>query len=89
MTKPRVVVPQAMRYLRLRPDRKYTRLGSLAQEIGWKHSRATSIAEKNRLKSSAKHHQRDLKAKALLTQAKSNVADKIASINADLAKLGY
>jgi len=33
----RVVVPQALRVLRLKPGRKFTHLGELSNSVGWKH----------------------------------------------------
>merc|ERR1712137_1308055 len=33
----RVVCPQALRVLRLRPGRRFTRLGRLSHEVGWKY----------------------------------------------------
>jgi hypothetical protein len=35
--KKRVVVPQALRVLRLKPGRKYCTVGRLGQEFGWKY----------------------------------------------------
>ena len=35
--KQRVVVPQALRVLRLKPGRKYCTVGRLAHEVGWKY----------------------------------------------------
>jgi len=35
--KQRVVVPQALRILRLKPGRKYCTVGRLAHEVGWKY----------------------------------------------------
>jgi len=35
--KKRVVVPQALRVLRLKPGRKYCSVGRLGQEFGWKY----------------------------------------------------
>lgn len=36
-TKKRVVVPQALRVLRLKPGRKYCSVGRLGHEFGWKY----------------------------------------------------
>merc|ERR1712127_915730 len=36
--KKRVVVPQALKVLRLRPERRFCRLGDLSHEYGWKHN---------------------------------------------------
>lgn len=33
----RVVVPQALRVLRLKPGRKYCTVGRLSHEVGWKY----------------------------------------------------
>jgi large subunit ribosomal protein L13Ae len=35
--KKRMVVPQALRVLRLKPGRKYCLVGRLSHEVGWKH----------------------------------------------------
>jgi large subunit ribosomal protein L13Ae len=35
--KQRMVVPQALRVLRLKPGRKYCTVGRLAHEVGWKY----------------------------------------------------
>ena len=35
--KKRMVVPQALRVLRLKPGRKYCRVGRLSHEVGWKY----------------------------------------------------
>lgn len=35
--KKRVVVPQALRVLRLKPGRKYCTVGRLSHEVGWKY----------------------------------------------------
>ncbi len=52
--KKRVVVPQALRVLRLRPDRKFCTVGRLSHEVGWKHRETVSTLEDRRkAKSSA------------------------------------
>ena len=40
--KKRVVVPQALRVLRLRPGRKYCTVGRLSHEFGWKYQDVVS-----------------------------------------------
>lgn len=35
--KQRMVVPQALRVLRLKPGRKYCTVGRLSHEVGWKY----------------------------------------------------
>ena len=49
----RLVVPSALRVLRLKPRRKYCRLGRLSQEVGWKYQNVVATLEKrSKLKSS-------------------------------------
>merc|ERR1712048_1351912 len=36
--KKRMVVPAALKVLRLKPERKFCRLGDLSKEVGWKHN---------------------------------------------------
>jgi len=50
----RLVVPSALRVLRLKPRRKYCQLGRLSHEVGWKYQTVIATLEKRRkLKSSA------------------------------------
>lgn len=50
----RLVVPSALRVLRLKPRRKYCQLGRLSHEVGWKYQMVVATLEKRRkLKSSA------------------------------------
>ena len=44
----RLVVPSALRVLRLSPWRKYTVLGELCEQIGWKHSALIKRLEEKR-----------------------------------------
>jgi large subunit ribosomal protein L13Ae len=37
-TKKKMVVPQALRILRLQPGRKYCTVGRLSHEVGWKYA---------------------------------------------------
>lgn len=50
--KKRVVVPQALRVLRLRPGRKYCTVGRLSHEVGWKYqdvvARCVSVRDRKR-----------------------------------------
>jgi len=44
----RVVIPSALRITHLRPGRKYTRLGDLCVQIGWKYSEVVKKLEAKR-----------------------------------------
>merc|ERR1711896_30425 len=48
-TKKRVVVPAALKALRLKTHRKYTRLGDLSKEYGWKSSKVLASLEEKRI----------------------------------------
>lgn len=41
-TQKRMVVPQALRVLRLQPGRKYCTVGRLSHEVGWKYQDVVS-----------------------------------------------
>merc|ERR1719460_2317395 len=65
--KKRVVVPAALKALRLKTHRKFTRLGDLSKEFGWKSSAVLSrLEEKRKVKSQEFYKKRlaDLKAKS-------------------------
>eukprot|EP01123_Difflugia_compressa_P010072 TRINITY_DN3571_c0_g1_i1.p1 TRINITY_DN3571_c0_g1~~TRINITY_DN3571_c0_g1_i1.p1 ORF type:complete len:204 (+),score=33.96 TRINITY_DN3571_c0_g1_i1:109-720(+) len=50
----RVVVPDALRVLKLKPMRKYTLLGRLSSEVGWKHGEVVKrLEERRKLKGKA------------------------------------
>ncbi|KAL7669949.1 hypothetical protein ACOME3_004895 [Neoechinorhynchus agilis] len=44
----RLVVPSALRPVRLRPGRKYCQLGRLAHEVGWKYQDVVAALERKR-----------------------------------------
>ncbi|KAK7811047.1 hypothetical protein U0070_010206 [Myodes glareolus] len=79
--KKRMVVPAALKVVRLKTTRKFAYLGRLAHEVGWKYQAVTATLEekrKEREKEKAKIHYR--KKKQLLRlrkQAEKNVEKKI------------
>lgn len=85
--KKRVVVPQALRVLRLKPGRKYTTIAKLSSEVGWKYEDVVAKLEEKRKVRSAEYYS---KKKAF---AKKQAAAKDAVSNSDaskqLATLGY
>merc|ERR1712232_519710 len=44
----RVVIPAALRVLRLKPHRRYCRLGNLSTEVGWKYEAVVEKLEAKR-----------------------------------------
>jgi large subunit ribosomal protein L13Ae len=83
----RVVVPDALKVLRMRADRNFTVLADLSQEVGWAHKDLVSRLEA----------QRKIKEKAYYAQKKADIATKakaVASVDLSavapiLAPLGY
>ncbi|XP_063116659.1 large ribosomal subunit protein uL13-like [Cavia porcellus] len=48
--KKRMVVPAALKVVRLKPTRKFAYLGRLAHEVGWKYQAVTATLEKKKKK---------------------------------------
>merc|ERR1719409_992005 len=87
--KKRVVIPKALKSLRLAKGRKYTRLGQLCSEMGWRHADLIERLEgKRKTKSAAFYEAKKAKAKSVAASATAGAAD-LAPINAKLASLGY
>ncbi|KAL3710356.1 60S ribosomal protein L16A, partial [Talaromyces marneffei ATCC 18224] len=86
--KKRVVVPQALRVLRLKPGRKYCTVGRLSHEVGWKYQDVVSRLEERRKVKSSAYYERKKAIRRQLAQAQktAKVDDKVKS---QLAELGY
>jgi len=82
----RVVVPAALRILRLKPMRRYTHLGKLASEVGWRFGDVVQkLEDKRRVKAAAWHERQKqldkFRAKAVET-TKSKVAKETSALQA-------
>lgn len=85
----RVVVPAALRSIRIKPGRNYTIMGVLANSIGWKHKDLLGRLESKR-KAEAKEFYEQKKAKgALRNKAEEAAAGELTKVNAVLAEAGY
>ncbi|KAJ5408540.1 hypothetical protein N7509_002423 [Penicillium cosmopolitanum] len=86
--KKRVVVPQALRILRLRPGRKFCTVGRLSHEVGWKYQDVVSRLEERRKVKSKAYYERKKAARRGLAKAEqsANVNSKTKS---QLAEYGY
>ncbi|EMR10485.1 60S ribosomal protein L16 [Pneumocystis murina B123] len=72
--KKRMVVPEALRVLRLKPGRKFCTVGRLSKEIGWKYENIISkLEEKRKIRSHAYYTTKVAKEKKFL-EAKKNVS---------------
>ena len=83
----RVVVPQALRVLRLKPGRKYTTVGRLSHEVGWKYQDVVSRLEERRKVKSAAYYAK----KKALTQKIAAATQSVESSEASkaLKSFGY
>lgn len=85
--KKRLVVPDAIKVLRMRADRRFTLLGALSKEVGWGYTELVSKLEA----------QRKVKEQAFYAEKKAAIAQKskaaasadLSSVTPVLAKLGY
>lgn len=84
--KKRVVVPQALRVLRLKPGRKYTTVGRLSHEVGWKYQDVVSRLEERRKVKSAAFY---AKKKAEASKVAAATKEVAGEVGEKLAALGY
>ncbi|KAG7269821.1 hypothetical protein CRUP_027164 [Coryphaenoides rupestris] len=84
----RMVVPAALKIVRLKPTRKFALLGRLAHEVGWKYQAITATLEQKR-KEKAKLRYTTKKTHIKLTlQAAKNVESKISKYTDVLRQFG-
>jgi large subunit ribosomal protein L13Ae len=85
----RVVVPAALRIMRIKPGRDYCSISDLANSVGWKHKELLGRLEAKR-KADSKEFFEAKKAKlALRKQAEEACAGELAKVNEVLAACGY
>lgn len=85
--KKRVVVPQALRVLRLKPGRKYTTVGKLSASVGWKYEAVVEKLEEKRKLRSAEYYARKSAAVKKLAAAQASTAEE--DYSKKLAEFGY
>ena len=85
----RQVVPSALRTLRLRPGRKYCRLGDLASQVGWKHNDLIAKLEAKRKERSAAQYKVKKSLVGLRRKAETSVGGKLGDIDSKLVALGF
>ncbi|EFE35515.1 uncharacterized protein ARB_05557 [Trichophyton benhamiae CBS 112371] len=86
--KKRVVVPQALRVLRLKPGRKYCTVGRLSHEVGWKYQDVVARLEERRKVKGAAYYERKKAARRQLLQAQ-RTASVDNKTKEQLAQYGY
>lgn len=75
--KKRMVVPAALKVVRLKPTRKFAYLGRLAHEVGWKYQAVTATLEEKRKEKAKIHYRKKKQLLRLRKQAEKNVEKKI------------
>eukprot|EP00939_MAST-03C_sp_MAST-3C-sp1_P003772 g3772.t1 len=85
----RMVVPECLKVVRIKPGRNFCVLGELATHAGWKHYQLIKDLEATRKEKSKEFYEdkkKDLKAVADVKKAK---ASELADIDSKLAEYGY
>ncbi|KAK5947083.1 60S ribosomal protein L16A [Knufia obscura] len=86
--KQRMVVPQALRVLRLKPGRKFCTVGRLSHEVGWKYQDVVARLEERRKAKGSAYYERKKASRRQLAEAKRTGAKDDKTTKA-LAELGY
>nr|ANM86181.1 60S ribosomal protein L13a-1 [Stygiella incarcerata] len=86
-TQKRVVVPDALRILRLGDTRKFCVLGELSKNFGWKYTDVVSRLEEKRKAKSAEYYRHKKDADKLKRQAEKNVSEEIMAIDEEIATI--
>ena len=89
--KKRMVVPAALKVLRLKPGRKYCTVGRLSHEVGWKYQDIVATLEAKRKVKSEVFHKKQKTLAKLRDNVKKDpkVAKRIASYQKIIESYGY
>ncbi|CAJ0937944.1 unnamed protein product, partial [Mesorhabditis belari] len=84
----KMVLPTAMRFLALKPRRKFCTVGRLAHEVGWQYKGVVEKLEEKRKVKGAAYHEGQKKLRKLKVQALKNAAAKIAPLQKIIEAFG-
>ncbi|NXL74314.1 RL13A protein, partial [Leptocoma aspasia] len=84
----RMVVPAALKIIRLKPTRKFAVLGRLAHEVGWKYRDVTEALEEKRKEKAKLRYSKKRKMMSLRRRAERNAEKKAAPFTAVLRQHG-
>ena len=87
--KTRMVVPAALKIVRLKPPRKFAYLGRLAHEVGWKYQAVTATLEEKRKEKAKIHYRKKKQLMRLWKQAEKNIEKKIGKFTEVLKTHGF
>ena len=85
----KVVVPDALRILRLKPMRKITMLGRLSSEVGWKHGDTVKMLEEKRKIKAAAWYARKKQLGGFRAAALKTAQDMLPEDTNTLSRFGY
>ncbi|CCI10404.1 hypothetical protein ABG067_001204 [Albugo candida] len=85
----RMVIPDALRVIRLKANRRFTILGQLASEVGWKHGDLVARLEAKRKLKSEAYYKKKLAQKKRMADATKKVVTEHAELKPTLEKFGY
>jgi large subunit ribosomal protein L13Ae len=85
----RVVIPAALKVMRLKPGRDFTVMGDLAHSVGWKHRDLLTRLEAKRKADGKEFYEKKNAAKAKKAAAEAACASELAKVNEVLAAAGY
>merc|ERR1712217_854106 len=89
--KKRMVIPFALKVLRLKPGRKYCSLGRLSHDVGWKYQDVVATLEAKRKVKSEAFHKKKVAVEKIKEQVKKDpkVVKRIASYQKIIESYGY
>eukprot|EP00850_Spirogloea_muscicola_P019302 SM000188S03797 [mRNA] locus=s188:27538:28767:+ [translate_table: standard] len=85
----RVVVPDALKVLRLAPGHKFCLLGRLSSEVGWHHGDTIQELEDKRKERSAEYYKQKKEIVQRRVKALQNASSELESLEQVLAPLSY
>ena len=86
--KKKLVVPEALRVLKLRPYRSFSNLGKICSQLGWKHGGLIEGLEDKRKEIAAADY-KERSANLSAAAKKESSSAELQQVNAELAKFGY
>lgn len=86
-SKKKVVVPDALRVVRLKPRSKYCNIGDIAKECGWTKSELINTLEVKRVAKNHEWHKKRLGVRK--SRKTATTSNDIKTVNTELQKLGY
>ncbi|CAI5723321.1 unnamed protein product [Hyaloperonospora brassicae] len=85
----RMVIPAALRVLRLKASRRFTVLGNLASEVGWRHAELVKRLEAKRVVKSDAFYKKKVAQQKRLAEAEAKVLTDNSELKPTLAMYGH